>query len=128
MMSRVVRLIHERHSMGATPSSCLTISLLQMSCNYNDSGLRIMNISSSEILTSIAFSTKISVTSRICCGPNAGFYPIVRQLTPEQPNTTDQNLALLVVLNNSSRTNLETKGIPDVCAHPLQHLEVLNIE
>ena len=40
MMSRVVRLIHERHSMGATPS-CLTISLLQMSRNYK--GFTIMD-------------------------------------------------------------------------------------
>ena len=35
MMSRVVRLIHERHSMGPTPS-CLAISVLQISrsCKY----------------------------------------------------------------------------------------------
>ena len=38
---------------------------------------------------------------------------------------TDQNLALLVVLDKSSRTNLETKSGPDVYAHRLQHLEVL---
>ena len=35
MMSRVIRLIHERHSMGPTPS-CLTISVLHISrsCKY----------------------------------------------------------------------------------------------
>jgi hypothetical protein len=88
--------------------------------------LCIMNVSSSEILTSIPFSKKISVTSRICCGPNAAFYLIVRFLIPQPPNITDQNLALLVVLDNSScPTNLETKSVPDVYAHLLQKMQFL---
>ena len=124
-MSRVARFIHERHSMRATPS-CLDISLLQMSRNCK--GFTIMDYErfiERKILTSIAFSTKISVSSRICCDPNAGFYLTVRRLTLQYANITDQNLALFVVLDNSSRTNLETKIVPDVYAHLLQHLEVL---
>ena len=38
---------------------------------------------------------------------------------------TDQNLALLVVLDNSSWANLGTKSVPDIYAHLLQQLEVL---
>ena len=38
---------------------------------------------------------------------------------------TDQNFALLVVLDNSSRTNFEAKGVPVFYAHLLQHFKVL---
>ena len=37
----------------------------------------------------------------------------------------DQNLVLLVVLDNSSQTNLEANSIPVFFAHLLQHLKVL---
>ena len=38
---------------------------------------------------------------------------------------TDQNLALLVILDNSSQTNHEVKSVPVFYAHLLQHLKLL---
>ena len=101
-MSRVVRLIHERQSIWPTPS-CLSISARQISRSYKSLIMFYsIHIGLSEMLTSSAFSMKISVSSRICCGPNAGFYQIIRHLTTNITQRNWPRSSAIVVFDNGS--------------------------
>ena len=129
MTSRVVRLIHGRQSMWATPS-CLTTSLIQISRNY----LNVSQLWNYWTLHQLEkrYWPRSPFQQRF---PSVPVFVVVQMLDsiwrsfniPTQPwhILTDQNFALLVELDCSSRTNPEIKCVPDVYAHLLQHLEPL---
>ena len=125
-MSRVARLIHDWHSMRATPS-WLTISLLQMSRNCK--GWIIVNYKRffewNIIDLDRLFYEDFRQFSNLLWSKCRILFNCSTFLYSSSPNITNQDLALIVVLDDSSRTNLETKSVPDVYVHLLQHLEVL---